>query len=223
MKKILCTAVFILPVMFSFSQQNNPFNQRGLDYNSSISLIKADLAAGRVKEFSEESLAYYSRKIPLRNQVSSGMAAEILRMIKNPGFSYAEFINNSRLSGLSKKVFTELVRPSRKMNDEEFKALIVKKVEEVKGAGVPETEKETVLSMLAIAYNFVDSPALKDGVDGKPNGPCRIFTDDGSTPGTLGQCIVAGAILGGTFGSMFCGFLCTFGGAVIGGIAAALS
>lgn len=221
-KCVFPALLFLLPAGL-FAQSNNPYNQSGVDYVNSLAMIKNDFAAGKVTEFSESTLNYYSRSVPLRNQVSVDMAAAIVNNMKNPGFSFANVIDNSTLSGYSRNLLKDIISNESHLDDNGYRANLAVRTNEVLAAGIPATEKEFVLSLVAVAYNIAD-PVTPDALaNGREYGGCWITGPNGSGPGTRAQCIAAGAFLGGVLGYSICGVLCGIGGAIIGGVAGALS
>ena len=190
-----------MTTFFSFAQSNNPYNQRGLDYVASIKLITNDYYDGKVKAFNEESINYYSAMIPLQTQTkpSLEMVSSITKGIKNPGFNLAHSIETSPLSEFSKSIISETWNIQ---NSPGTLKELAAEVDKINRSNVSRSEKEDLLSLVAISYN-VSSEKLKDsGFAGKyPN------------PGGLTAGAFFGFIIGGIFGP---------GGAVIGMVAGGL-
>jgi hypothetical protein len=214
MKKMLTGILALWLFMPLFAQDNNPHNQKGTDYNSSFLLIKNDYAAGKVTEFNAQTIAQYSRKIPLRATMSADLSAMIVQTLNAPDFNLTTFIQSSNLTPYSQQVLRDvLTTVPRGITFQEHVKL---KVGSVKTAVIPDAEKEFVLSMLAIAYN------AKAVLPANARKGCTITGSEGSGPGTSEQCAVLGAITGGLIGWDICGFFCALGGAIVGGVIGSL-
>jgi hypothetical protein len=219
---------YVLPVFFFFSpavlpaQTNNSFDKTGIDYVHSIEMIRTDFNAGRATDFSEAMLSYYSAKIPLKNQVSVDMTATILNTMKSVAFNYATVIDNSSLSSFSRSLIKDIIRNDDRFDNNGYRDDLGKKTDQVLSSAIPAGEKEFVLSLVAVAYHIADPLTGGDAPNARERG-CWINGPYGSGPGTQAQCIAAGALIGGVIGYSICGVLCGLGGAVIGGVAGALS
>ncbi len=207
MKTLLIGFGMLLLSLHSVAQPNNPYNQRGVDYVASLKLITDDIKAGKVKEFSQEALAQYSRAIPLQTQVSPELVAEIIRTIKAPGFNLITFLSNSNLPIFVKRSLNELYQKSQTLGIKEFQEYLVTKTEEVNAGTANSTEKEAVLTNLAFASRATQTN-------------CSIDLGDGTTMPIYGTgwCMVVGAVAGFGVGFGLCGLWCGIGGAVIGAV-----
>jgi hypothetical protein len=210
MKRILTGFLATLLAFVSFAQDNNPYNGKGTDFNTSYTLIKNDYAAGKVTRFDERTIAAYSRKIPLGATMTADLSAQILHTMNAPDFNLTTFIQQSNLTPFSQQVFLDVL--TKPLPDRTYQENIRIKVDAVKLAEIPEAERELVLSLLAVAYN------LKDILPANARQGCIISGPDGSGEGTPGQCAVAGAVIGGLIGWGICGFWCALGGAIVGGV-----
>jgi len=222
MKKILnlvFAALFVTVNTVSLAQSNNPYDQRGIDYMSSMQIISNDVKNRGVKDLSQSTLDYYSRKIPLQTQASEEMAGTILRTIKTPGFNLSAFVNNSALSKDAKRAIKDIYTGSRDQSPEAFRTALVAKVDHINEMALPPAEKELVLSLAAITYHAVSSNGQLRAPNPGEDSPCVIFGEGGSAPI---PCWVAGALAGGMIGASICGLWCGLGGAVIGGVIGAL-
>lgn len=205
-----------------FGQANNPYDNQGVNYVNSLALIRDDFFAGKATEFNEATLNYYSRQVPLRNSVTVELAATVVNNMKDPTFSYTAVIDRASLSGFSKNMLKNVIDNEHHLDNSGYQADLSVKTNEVLSADIPATEKEFVLSLIAIAYHTADPGSSEILANGRQRG-CWITGPYGSGPGTREQCIAAGAMLGGILGYSICGFLCGLGGAIVGGVAGALS
>lgn len=198
----------------SIAQKNNPYNQRGVDFVTSVNLVSNDFNAGLVKDFTQESLNKYSKMIPLQNQVSLDLTSRIVKAVKAPGFNFYDFINNSTLSSYAKNMYPQLINPKGKSADE-FRKTLSEKVGEINLAKIDRNEKELLLSVAAISFNSSNNP-----VAGRSS--CELQSPEGTVTLTHTQCIVAFAAAGAYIGFQICGVWCGLGGAVVGGLVAAI-
>ena len=205
-----------------FGQTNNPYDSQGIQYINSLSLIRDDFFAGKATEFNDATLSYYSRQVPLRNKVSVDLAATVVNNMKDPVFSYTTAIDRSSLSGFSKNTLKTVITNEHHLDNSGYQADLVSRTNDVLTAAIPATEKEFVLSLIAIAYHTADPGSSEVLANGRQRG-CWINGPYGSGPGTREQCIAAGALIGGVIGYSICGILCGLGGAIVGGVAGALS
>ena len=211
----------LLSVISSFAQLNNPYNQKGIDYVSSLNMIKNDYNSGKAKNFSEETLKYYSKLIPLQTQVSVDVASAIVGARSNGTLHFSSFIEKTSLSDLSKKSLTDMIEGSSARTDNDFKTILTAKADVINNSKIPAAEKELVLSLMAISWNLASSSEVS--AMRNEDGGCWISGPYGQGPGSSAQCIAAGAVVGGIIGWSICGFWCALGGAVIGGIVGGLS
>ncbi|MCX6323530.1 MAG: hypothetical protein NTZ41_04940 [Sphingobacteriales bacterium] len=215
MKKVFMNVMALLLIFSSKAQENNPYSKRGIDYFASLNIISADYQAGKVKEINEASLKTYSKLVPLQNQVSSELAANILKTTKAPGYSLTGLISNSSFSAFTKKMVPQLLNV-KALPRQEFQLFLCDKVNEVNKQALNPNEKEMLLSLIAISYHAPASVTSR-------RSECNIQTPTYSGPASNDVCVTAGAIAGFFIGLPLCGILCGLGGALIGGIAVALS
>lgn len=214
MKKFLLTMFVFLFTFLLKAQENNPYNQFGPDYVKSVKLITEDFKAGKVKEFTKETLEEYSKKIPLKNEVNMDIVSAVFKTIKSRDFDFVKFIDQSSLSEISKNTFITLATNPEKLDLEKLRGYMQIKVDEIQKSDISNSEKEMVLSLVAIAYSTSFEPLER------ANSNCEASGPQGTGPI---PCIVAGVIGGGIIGWEICGLWCGIGGAIIGGIAGALS
>ena len=213
MKTLFYLFVLSFTSITGFAQSNNPYNQRGLDYVSSLDIIANDFNNGKVKEFNEETIAYYSASLPLRGQASTEMAASIFKTLKTPDFSISKFIDESKFSETGKSVCRDIFFGEKGMSEEAYKERLVSKVDDLNKAELDEAEKETLLSVIAIVYHTQPATQATQRLS------CHAALGDLTTPMS---CIAVGAAMGGFLGYTICGPACGIGGAIIGGVVGAI-
>ena len=213
MKKLFLTALIAVSGFLCFAQANNSYNQRGIDYIASVNMIGSDIASGKVKDFTEQSIKDYSAKIPLKTESSMAMVAEIIKTIKASDFNFGTMLDKSSLSAAAIRDFKDIYYLPKGTTAENYKALLSAKTDWVNQEKISGAEKELLLSVIAIAYNMQSSSQNKQGAPAQSN--CEVFGPDGSGPV---NCIVAGAVVGAYIGFRICGIWCALGGAVVGGV-----
>ena len=153
--------------------------------------------------------------IPLQNQGSLDLTSRIVKTVKAPGFNFYDFINSSTLSSFAKNMYPQLINLKGKSADE-FRKLLSEKVGEINLAKIDRNEKELLLSVAALSYN-----SSYNAVAGR--GTCDLQGSDGTVVTlTNGQCITVFAAVGAYIGFQICGIWCGLGGAVVGGLIAAV-
>jgi len=219
MKKLLLPLFLCCATFPGFTQENNPYNQKGIDYVNSLNIISADIKAGRVKEFNQESIKYYTGKIPLKVEANADMAAAIVKRMKATDASLTQVLAESSLSPATKQYLSDIYYVKKGTSLEQYKTLLSQKTSALLKQNVAAAEKELLLSVFAIAYNR--SKDIQEKLQGKePSGNCILTGEGGSGPV---DCMMAGAIVGATLGWQICGVWCALGGAIIGGVAGAFS
>lgn len=214
MRKLLMTGTMFLLVMGVYAQKNNPFNERGVQYVESLEIIRADLEAGKVKDFNEESIRHYASSLPFQTEASVETVTQILATLKDPGFNFDEQLERTNLSDFAKKFLRDML-PNSQFSKEEYQQSLIRSVDVVRHSDIDDEEKEMLLTQVAIGYNIMETNSW-DGSD------CWL-TINGLTPPTRESCAFAGALAGGIVGTMLCGWICGGIGAVVGGIAGYLS
>ena len=201
MKTIFISTALLMLTCYSFAQSNNPYNQRGLDYVASIKLITNDYYAGKVKEFNKETIDYYAAKIPLQTQTkpTMEMVSSIAKGLKAPGFNLPQSIESSSLSEFSKETISETWNIQN--SPDALKGLVAE-VDKINESNISGSEKENLLSLVAISYNVCNERIKDSGFAG------RYPSLGGLTAGAF-----FGFIIGGVFGP---------GGAFIGMVAGGL-
>ena len=201
--------------LISFAQENNPYNSKGLQYIASVKLIKDDFNAGKVKDFTEESLQYYSNVVPLKNEVTLDLATKVIQTLKNKDVDFNSIVNESNLTPNSKQLYREFYENSVRLGAAGFRDYLRKKVEVIKKSRISESERESLLSLAAILYH---------GVEARRGCVTTITTAEGVMVDDSGTgCIVLGMAIGYLAGNFICGTLCGIGGAIVGGIIGALT
>ena len=218
MKKIIkffIVALLLLENTGSFAQKNNPYNQRGVDYITSLKMISNDVRTRGVNDFNQSTLDYYSNLIPLRTQASTEMASTILKTLKSSNFNLMNFIDNSALSANAKQSLKDVFKGPVGQNWQDYQFGLVSKADNIKNGNLQSGEKELLLSIIAITYNATPLQQTNSS-----SAECIAFGEGGSGPI---PCWVVGATIGGIIGNAICGLWCGLGGAIIGGVIGALS
>ncbi len=201
--------------LLSVAQENNPYNSKGQQYIASIKMIRDDFNAGKVKEFTEESLQYYSNLVPLKNEVNLDVATKVVQTVKNTNVDFNSIVNESSLTPNSKQLYREFYEQSVRLGAAGFREHLRKKVEVIKKSKIAESERESLLTLAAILYH---------GVEARNGCVTTITTADGVMVDDSGTgCVVLGMAIGYLAGNMICGTLCGIGGAIVGGIIGALT
>lgn len=214
MRKILFMSIAFSSLV-CVGQENNPYNAKGVQYLASLKLIKDDVAAGKVKDFTEESLQYYSNVVPLKNQVSLDVATKVIQTLKNRDLDFNSIVNESNLTPTSKQHYRELYEASVRRGPAGFREFVRQKVEVIKRSRIGEAERESLLSLAAILYH---------GVEARRGCVTTITTAEGVMVDDTGTgCIVLGMAIGYLAGNLICGTLCGIGGAIVGGVIGALT
>lgn len=214
MRSILFTILFFQSVLGS-AQENNPYNSRGLDYVSSLAIIKKDFDGGKVRDITEQTLAYYSRLVPSENAITADVAAKIVQTIKNNSFDFEEFISAAEIPSFSKETYLNAYRQSFTLKGEEFADFLRHEVDAISQADIDQVEKESLLTFVALIYN---GQAARRGCTTTITGPNGVMVDDSGT-----GCIILGIGVGLVVGNLVCGIPCAIGGAIVGGIVGALT
>lgn len=212
MKKFLLgltASVFFLPNVSG--QTNNPYNQLGADVVSAAQVIYKDYVNGKLKEIDQKTLDhYFETLLPNYTTVKINDFNQILTALK--GTNNASIIKNSKYSEEGKTFLQKSLESYS----------ITKLVEEVKKSKIDESEKQGILSVLAINYNLI-KPYIVDKQTPTGKGCYEVSdVDFSNTLGTKSMGIntfVWGGI-GYVMGSVFCvpcGVVAGIGGLVLGG------
>ncbi len=187
MKKLVLG--IIATVSFAFNavgQENNPYNKVGDDFVEAYKVVASDYANGKIKDVNQEMLADYSRKLSLDYSISATDFYKIVEAIKDTNSE--EAIKRTALSDFSKEVLLK----SLKTDD------VTNLVEEVNKSDISGTEKEKVLSTLAILNAVNTHP--------------QIFTN------VANRCWVCWVAIGAITGNVICELPCAIIGGIIGAI-----
>lgn len=187
MKKLVLG--IIATVSFAISavaQENNPYNKVGNDFLEAYKIVAADYNNGKIKDINQELLNDYSQRLSLGSSVSLEDFSEIVRSVKET--SGEEAINKLKLSDYSKEVLLKSLKV------EDVKDL----VDDVNKSDVSKSEKEMVLSTLAI-FNAVHTNP-------------QVFANSAD------KCWICWVAVGAITGNVICGPACAFIGGIIGAI-----
>ena len=204
MRRIMTSVIVSSLSLMLYSQENNSFNYRGLDFSNAINLVAEDIHSGVLADYSEETIRSYSSKLPIKNEVTEEMIAKIFKTIKSSDFDVSRFLEGSTIP------------------IDEFKKRLMKLTEEVQSSKMTGSHKEFILSVIAIANHGDQFSATLRG--GPKERDCYITGPDGDgilASGTT--CVLLGAITGAWIGFEICGIWCMVGGAIVGGIIGGLS
>ncbi len=203
----------------SFAQRNNPQDQVGSDYVSSINIVKNDFRSGIVSAFDEQALARYNRSLPLNLSARFEDVTAIVQRLKSADYNFDNALSSSSLSPLSKDFISELAKNPLRLDKNAYLDNIVSKVDLINQSTLSNDEKKLTLSLAAIVYHMVDGN-VGASLNARAEG-CFGSGPDGS--GAI-DCSVFGAIAGGVIGSLICGFWpCGVIGIFVGGILGGLS
>lgn len=157
MKKIInffIVALLLLANTGSFAQSNNPYNQRGIDCYESINIVNNDLNAGRVLELNQETLDYYSSRIPIQTNLrpSVEMGAAIINVVKKANFNLMYFIDTA--TNLSEFAKSSMKRIWNTKNLSTAQNALITETETIKTAAISNNEKENLLTLVSLTNNL---------------------------------------------------------------------
>ena len=214
MKKLvfgLMASVLFVPS--SFGQSNNPYNALGADVVRAANAVYKDYQSGKIKDIDQATLDHYFKNLlPNATRVKLDEFTKIFNAMKNTTNKGA--IANSGFSEEGKAFLT------KSYTNVSITAL----VDEVKKSKISESEKESVLSALAINYNLLmltgktkDAEAIQKNAKG-PNADLE-FNDVlavGTTVNPVGGYSGAWGAIGFVMGFSMCGLPCAITGGIIG-------
>lgn len=211
MKKSLFghTLAMLLIVGNLFGQHNNPKNQLGVDVANAFYVISNDLQEGKIKDISQSTLdQYFKNLLPAYPEIKLDEFNQIFQNLKNS--DNKTIIANSGISEEAKQ-FLE-----KSLTDYS----ITKLVDEVRASKIQDSEKEEILSVLAVNYNLITAKDSGTGIfrsTGKGPNSDYISEKTMLRPDLLqkGTTLIWGA-LGFVTGSSICGLPCGIIGGVIG-------
>jgi len=211
MKTLMLLLGAMLISFAGISQPNNPYNKRGIDFQTSLNIIQTDFYAGKVKVINDETITRYLKIIPLTAQADMKLANQVISSIKDPGYNFQNALKRSRLSGFGKEVMNTVLNP-KKLDLRDFQKQLTKMTDEISQASIDATEKEFLYTVVAVTYNMARTE--------KTERSCYI---EGIYGNTDVPCWVAGAVQGAVIGYDNCGMWCAIGGAVVGAVSGAFS
>lgn len=180
---IIATVSFVTSAV---AQENNPYNKVGNDFLEAYKIVAADYNNGKINDINQELLNDYSERLSLGSVVSLENFSEIVRNVKETSSEVA--INKLELSDYSKEVLLKSLKV------EDVKDL----VDDVNKSDVTQSEKEMVLSTLAILNSVHTNP--------------QVFTN------MTDKCWICWVAVGAITGNVICGPACAFIGGIIGAI-----
>lgn len=153
----------IATVMFGFvgnAQSNNPYNKAGADMVNSAHELYKEYVAGKFKNITQETLDSYSYLFPDKSKISLANFNSILNTMKVS--TNKSIIDNSGFSSEGKS-FLE-----KSTTNGSISAL----VDEVNKSKIIDTEKKSILTILAMNYNMIyPSTVVKTTVINGGKGP----------------------------------------------------
>jgi hypothetical protein len=195
-------------------QNNNPQNQVGIDFVSSVTTIQNDLNSGAITEMNASVAENYIANLPLSiENISPQTVTSIYNNLTTGSQNLHSAISNIPASEDLKDIFFEM-EARQTLSKNEYKDFLVTTVETVLSGDLESTEKETALKLLAIAYNAMDAKfsATRQG--------CWVEKDGATNQADPAVCGVLGGILGAgvgwAVGNLVCGAPCGRGGAIAG-------
>ncbi len=202
-----------------YSQDNNPQNQTGIDFASSLGIIKSDFDNGVISAFDESSIAKYSRSLPLNISARFENVTSIVSRLKSADFNFENILSVSSFSQFSKNILSELAKNPDHLTKEGYLQALISKVDLINQSILPADEKKLMLSLAAAIYHTVDSGTTSSF--GAKSNNCWGTGPDGSGPV---DCVVVGIVAGTVVGSLICGFWpCGVIGGIVGGIIGGLT
>ena len=202
MKNLFFAVAFFSGLVTTVAQSNNPFNARGIDFLNSFKILTTDYRAGKIKSLDQTTLDYYSKTLPGKPMATVAMAAAVVDGVKKS--TPERVIEQSGLSAAAKDFLKKSLQYNSKIDN---------LVSQVNLSKLSASEKELVLTSMAVTYHLRQSKDIDSPID--PNSPCTV---DGQ-PAT---CASVGAGLGMVIGGAICGLPCAVGGALIGGLVGSL-
>jgi len=186
MKKLLYCSIAIVAIgNILLAQENNPYNNVGANFVSFFKTVKTDYEELKLKYCIHGMLDFYIRKFGFDHAISLEEFATLTGTVKNSSFQDA--IDNSHLSNSSK----EILKQSPKGNLENLVDTVIK-------SNIDKSEKEVVLSYLAIFNGIISNPQL--------------------FPASTDKCWICWVGVGAVTGSAICGPACAFVGGIVGAI-----
>ncbi len=209
--KTLCSVLLSLLGFASFAQPNNPYQKRGAEFFSSVLMIGENIQSGSVKEFNEEFIQAYAKKVPFPVQANLELAVQVYKQLHDPAFNLDRLISTARVSDATKKFTYQLLNPSLGKG-ETMQGYLTKLTEQVNQTSLDPLEKETLLTLNALRYELETNLSARRSL-------CDLELPSGYTLNVSnGVCIAAFAVAGAYIGYHVCGLKCAVAGAVIGAV-----
>lgn len=215
MKTVILILAAMVTALIAAAQKNNPFDQRGVDYFTSLELVVNDINNGVIRQYSDEVIRAYSQKVPLKSQANLQLATEVYKTVHDPSLTVEQFLKQSGISDFAAEMTMQLITPAVPAGGH-VQDYLVKLVGQINDAGIDKTEKEILLTLAAISYHGQDRSLYS-------RRGCVIRVSEVSTEIGATACIVAVAAVGAYTGMQICGGPCALGGAIIGGIIGAVA
>lgn len=209
--KTLCSVLLILLGFASIAQPNNPYQKRGAEFFSSVLMIGESIQSGSVKEFNEEFIQAYAKKVPFPVQANLELAVQVYKQLHDPAFNLDRLISTARVSDATKKITYQLLNPSLGKG-ETMQGYLTKLTDQVNQISMDPVEKETLLTLIALSYETSTNSSARRNI-------CQLQFPNGYTINlNTGACITAFAMAGTYIGFQACGGPCALAGAVVGAV-----
>ncbi len=221
MKKVLIllfAGVLLLMNFASIAQNNNPYNQKGIDFMASVKIIKQDYESGKVTGFTDDAISNYSKTLPLKiEKVEPSLVSDVVNAVKVKNLDVTSFVNNSSMSIFAKQTTNDLLSICKAPN-----ALVnlTNKVTQITTSAASVKDKEFALTLTGVLYNYSSDYIAKAATNG-------ISTNSASSNncvynGEPASCTAVGAMIGTLVGTAVGYSCCGPGGALIGALVGAI-
>jgi hypothetical protein len=192
----------------SYSQSNNPYNGVGVSIIDVTKVVLQDYKDGKIKEINQATIDQYFKALLSGSTIKVDDLNKILSAAKT---ATSEGI--IKTSGFSSQGQTFL---TKSLTDYSTTAL----VDDVKKSSISESEKKSILTVLAVNYNLSRSTTNQISAPKTSKGPnADYFIEDVPAPyvvAPIGGYGVFWGALGFVLGNSLCGPPCGLAGAVVG-------
>lgn len=220
MKLFIVGMAAIFSTTISFAQKNNPQNQVGVDFATSLLTIKGDFENNRTSTFDELTVAKYSSSLPLGIKANFENVTAIVERLKSADYNFDNSLDSSSLSSFSKGILLQIVKNPNHLDKTAYLEDITLKVGLINKSSISADEKKLMLSLAATVYHVVGAE-MAPTFTTKTRSQCWGSGPDGSGPV---DCVIVGIIGGAVIGSAICGFWpCGVIGGIVGGIVGGLT
>jgi hypothetical protein len=231
MKKIFISLSLMLSFTILFAQSNNPYNETGVDFVSSVKTVILDFKSGKVTSFNQQALDNYTKTLPSNPTIDISSAVQIYKTVRSKSTNTLDIINQTKMySNFVKAQLVELINNSKNLAAPNFQTYLVNKTTELlsPNSAIEKADKEVLLKNIAIFYNVMENndffnSIISSRTQGNNANREEPYDIDCQAAGNAGGCIFVGGLIGGIFGWGICGPPCGLGGAIIGAIGMAFA